>query len=528
MILLDDNSDVTDFVKVKAWWYVLLRALREKVRTIRGASHLPDVYRLIKRRFGEIKRDMEVDDIFINSFLPLGISFAEWIFVNHLSKDKQMNQIIDNYPPLWNEFLLSKNLPLDDSLLTCSELIADSSSVHSLHFSNNDNLSANSPPPLPLLLLPQGIPGLGKSFLAQRICQKLNDLSIKSVQIAQDDFDKHKNSGQACFNHVKEILPHHDVVIVARNNANIKQYAKYLSLSNEFLCRIGYMYPAELLKTDPHRREAIYMSIASVLCRKYRNEAHPTNTMSDCDLASLPLKFLGEFNPNLSGFPFRVTRDVPVDIPPMFDEIIKRFEARGFSAEGLSHDELQSLKLTNKEFVESLMNLHRSVEEIAEECCEKIIHLMSNYFLPSSFYCCFFSKDLCDKIYAAVVDVVGVMANSWQIHCNHVTLIHANDYWTSTQHWEKVSKYEGKKVIITPLGVLLTEKACVVSVDIALENGEKINDLVLSNRPHITIATAPGVKAFQSAQFLEENADKIKPLNFVSFSGSIILSTPDN
>ena len=490
IILLDETANVVDFVKVKAWWYVLLRAIREKIRSIRNMP-VAQVYPRIQKRLQEIQRDMEVDSKYIKLFSKLGIAYAEWIYNNYLKGGDNAGYVIEKYPILWSQFLVERDLPLDSSLLDSPLLNIEAPMI--IDHNGSD---------LPLLLLPQGIPGIGKSLLSQAICDQLNSEGIESIQVAQDDFVSNSNPGKACFDHVSNLLKSkkYKLVILARNNANTQQYSRYLQLESSNLCKMAFITPKEL---QTRQNEVILMCAASVVHRKLNNEDHPTTKMAVNDLASLPLKFMGEFRAAHSAFAFNVMTDDPIEVPPSLPSILSRFEQKGFRANDLTLDEIKQLKLDDKEAVGKIMKSHRPVNDMVMECVHYAKEMLLG-FVPTvaSYYCCSLSKLKSEEILRWVNSIYPI-PKSWQIHANHVTLIHANDYAKNRDFWMKVSQSEGKLLTIVPLKVLyVPDNSCVLSVSLQDEDGNSADDLVISKVPHITIATAPKIKSFMSADTL--------------------------
>lgn len=107
LVLLDDSNRVLDLIKVKTWWYVLLRAIREKVRRNSDVG-------AIRKRLNVLQSEMQMDPDFVSTFIILGEKFARWI--NSYPARKTLAQ--KEYPAAWSEFLKQNKLPSDKSLLT--------------------------------------------------------------------------------------------------------------------------------------------------------------------------------------------------------------------------------------------------------------------------------------------------------------------------------------------------------------------------------------------------------------------------
>ena len=217
---------------------------------------------------------------------------------------------MDKYPILWLDFLKSKNLPIDSTIIDPFKNEKDNEETNlkqqQQEEEEDEYNSKYSRSSLPLLILLQGIPGIGKSYLAKKLSEKLNNEGISTKDVAQDDFVADvglKNSGKACQKYIRDTLikKEYDCIILARNNANAQQYSNYVDFDSDGLCRVLFICPKEL---STRLEEAVLMSVASVLYRQSNsNELHPTDDMEKQALASLPLKFFGAMKIHPSAFP---------------------------------------------------------------------------------------------------------------------------------------------------------------------------------------------------------------------------------
>lgn len=113
LVLLNEKKEVVDLVKVKTWWYVLLRAIREKVRRVKETTDQETIQKL-KKRLKELKTSMTISEEYIEIFTNLGSKFVEWIIEPGKNR---MDLFKEKYPILWLDFLKENNLPLDQKLI---------------------------------------------------------------------------------------------------------------------------------------------------------------------------------------------------------------------------------------------------------------------------------------------------------------------------------------------------------------------------------------------------------------------------
>ena len=497
LVLLDAESNVVDLVKVKSWWYVLLRCIREKIRgSFTKRNDLRTVCVGINQRVDQLKKAMKMTDDYARCFGTLGVEFAAWLVTNRVMTKEE---IIDNYPTCWKDFLVSRKLPLDRTLLTTE-----------LEARENVDYSKSS---VPLLVLMQGIPGIGKSYLGSKLSERLNAAGIKCVHVAQDDFVPKfglKNSGKACQDFVRSSLidPENRIVILARNNANLQQYQDYLAMDGEGLCRAVFICPREL---SSRVQEAAFLCVAGVLHRKVAKEDHPTNDMEDCNLASLPLKFFGSLKVHPSAFLVSVFSDEPITIPnqAMFERLLSRFLSKGFKSPDVSPDDLRVLGLDTKENLAQYQRYRRDISSSVGDCFEFLTRILpKNTPSTGSYYAVSLNSDssLALMEFAKGLFEEGDLPKSWTLHANHVTLMHSNSFFASRESiemWEGLSKLLGTPVEIRPLSILVNDRLATLKVSCVTDEGNNIDNFVVTGMPHVTIATAPKVSAFESSSALK-------------------------
>lgn len=513
LILLDSDSNVVDFVKVKSWWYILLRCIREKIRPLqRAPDTVASACRGVIKRVRTLQNSMKIDPVYGRCFTKLGVAFAEW-----MSKDaKRLAVAIDQYPVLWTEFLRERNLPLDSSLLNDfrDEAMGGATEEDAPEYQRSA---------LPLLVLTQGVPGIGKSYLARKLAERLNAEGITCKDVAQDDFVAQvglKNSGKACRQYLQEELAKrtYQVIILARNNADQQQYRDFVGW-DEQLCRAVFICPEEL---STRLEEAIFISVASVL---YRQESgtdnHPTDSMDSCALASLPLKFFGTLRVHNSAFLVRVLQPNPVPLPnpQKFGQLLTRFKSKGFKAADVSPDDLRVLGLTERNQLREYMKYRRNIDECVDDSYKFLKHILHrNTPEPGSYFAVTLSSESSNHLMEAAAKCFpdGAIPKDWNLSLDHVTFMHSSSYYKSPQSvglWETLDKHRGTQVVIQPVGLLINSRLATLQVHCeTLEKKNSLDSYVTSGVPHVTIATAPSVSAFESVDELKKNANALVPL----------------
>lgn len=488
LILLDANRRVIDFVKVKTFWYIYLRAIREKLKNMKSTSQFLQICKTIIERLKLLEGKMKIPSNYTELFIRLGTNFALWLCED---LNKRREQLAATYPICWIQFLHSLSLPLDASIL-------QSKNLPTMPFEVNNSA-------LPLLVMLQGIPGLGKSASAQLCVDLLNEKQIPSIQVAQDDFSGN-NSGKLCLEHVKNLLieKKHQVVILARNNASIDQYRKYLSLETDGLCKFLFIAPKEYQT----RQEAfVYMCIVSVIYRKFSDDSHPTSQMELGDLASLPLKFCSEFKVHPSAIQMKTMFDEQkLSIPDenCLSHLIQTFKKEGFKGKSLTENDISSLKLNNPHFLkEYLHQSHLPLETVANNMAS-IIQRWANADIP--FLGSYLRATITLNDSKILEDACqSFIKKDFLVYASHVTLVHSFDYFRNPDLWFKVYTQIGKPLYLSNFRLAVEpEKIVTLVVDLTDKDGNNMNSLIYSGYSHVTIATAPKVEPFYSIHLIKK------------------------
>jgi len=504
LVLLDQLANVVDLVKVKSWWYILLRAIREKLRVMKTEQARIGVKSKIVQRIKTLQNSMNIAPEYADAFSRLGCAFTDWLVEIKQNEEEypRLTNLMPLYPVRWEEFLQAKQLPSDNSIIENARQIL-SGDVSSAKYREN----------LPLLVLLQGIPGVGKSFLGKGLTQALNQAGYPCLDIAQDDFtNSHgaQNSGKACLAFVRNSLlsGNYRCIILARNNGNAQQYSNYVALESEEICKVCFIHPAELVERIP---EVVYLSMAGLLYRKQSGENHPTSTMSDCDLASLAGKFFGSINIHPSGFSVKLLRDDPLPIPNLenFLAVLKVFQRDGFKAKSLTNADLSKFQLDSQQNISSILNHRRNFDLVLNDCLNFLIGSINTALPPfASYMSVHLHSDSSQDIvkFASQFFPNQQIPPDWNVSADHVTLVHSINFLTHKETWFQAEEIIGKNVQVIPEFVVSNDKVFCVKVSLRSQDGENLDYLVASKVPHVTIATAPKVRSFDSIAHIQNSS----------------------
>jgi hypothetical protein len=224
--------------KFKTWWYVIIRMVREFLNNKHGTDQGWQVA-LLKRMIKRNKNYMKLDNRYIWLWYELSCKFIDWFIDSGYDKSQTMfAETSDGMGNMWNKFLKETSN---------SDDFSDSSIIEKIEHVNLDekldiiskkylNTFANFPAKGILIIL-QGVTGLGKSTLSYSVRDALSEYTV--VPLEQDTYvakwGLHK-AGVKCFEECSKLMKHisnPNVIILARNNSNYSQYGKYVDLAND-------------------------------------------------------------------------------------------------------------------------------------------------------------------------------------------------------------------------------------------------------------------------------------------------------
>jgi hypothetical protein len=221
------NGNSIGVEKFKTWWYIILRVIRQIILNPKNSENFDFAIRktLLKRN-----RDfMHLPEGYIFLWHGIGVNFCKWMVESRISMSSVgITSANLGMGTLWQRFL-SETGTNTDFCLTLPEEVVKSANLENFKFSSiRTPNSGTKTGERKLLVLMQGIPGIGKTFLAPHIVSALSPK--KAVWLEQDQFSG-ANAGKDCLEKCTEYMKGEDafdVVVLTRNNAELDQYEKYL------------------------------------------------------------------------------------------------------------------------------------------------------------------------------------------------------------------------------------------------------------------------------------------------------------
>ena len=223
------NWETVFVEKTKTTWYVLVRVLREVVR---GCDNImAQAPGKIAARLRARNSFLHLPETMLVIWYRLMLKFCQW-FVDK-GYEKSVIGITDEAKGMgniWGEFLRENPELTDDFGDPLVYLEGRPLESLSDTFQNR------------LLVVLQGIPGLGKSVLAEWI----KNHSWLCETLEQDTYNGNRD---ACLQAlVKMLASPAQVIILARNNAQPRQYCKFIQAANEAGWKTLAVTPKELLR----------------------------------------------------------------------------------------------------------------------------------------------------------------------------------------------------------------------------------------------------------------------------------------
>jgi hypothetical protein len=124
LYFLNEHDQVIGLLKKKTIWYVILRAIREKARTMIAKWEksrqmtLTDTLERVRRRLNAIQKWLQFSYAILDQWKTLAEQFLSWLADGAQHKRIMRDDIADRYPLLWSKFL-SESHSNDDFMRTC-------------------------------------------------------------------------------------------------------------------------------------------------------------------------------------------------------------------------------------------------------------------------------------------------------------------------------------------------------------------------------------------------------------------------
>ncbi|XP_021358306.1 uncharacterized protein LOC110453614 isoform X2 [Mizuhopecten yessoensis] len=158
LYFLDSQGVVMGLLKKKTVWYIMCRAIREKLRAAcisltkyREQFTINRVLKKTEGRINEIQKWLALDDDTVNFWKCLGKKFLRWTLNQYEEGSIKMDEIADKFPVLWTSFLQSTHECDDYSAVKKKEIAGgvgdnstNSGSDNTEHHETNGNLKRDT------------------------------------------------------------------------------------------------------------------------------------------------------------------------------------------------------------------------------------------------------------------------------------------------------------------------------------------------------------------------------------------------
>lgn len=135
LYFLDSQGVVMGLLKKKTVWYIMCRAIREKLRAAcvslskyKEKFTVNKVLKKVERRMREIQKWLTLDDEIVDFWNILGNKFLRWTLQKFDEGSITMDEVADKFPVIWKSFLQSTQESDDYVLLKKKETGEDNSS----------------------------------------------------------------------------------------------------------------------------------------------------------------------------------------------------------------------------------------------------------------------------------------------------------------------------------------------------------------------------------------------------------------
>lgn len=416
--------------KYKLWWYIVLRLLREFMR---GRGNLDRSWenKLWKRLQIRNKDYMKMPPAMLEDWYNLSCDFIEWFFKKRYHRDMNIIHISHNsrgMGTVWREFLID-NPDIDDTFgagedalteafkkLSIGETFKTHQSPYRRHVKSNadhgpapaseEKASTLSPRassstanggrgpgmstrPRGVLVVFQGIPGIGKTTITNCLVEEMKSRGINAVGLEQDPFfEKYgqKKSGPMCLKAFEDYVKgdQYNVVFLQRNNANVGQFKNYAQVAKDGDWLVHVISP-RALKSSIHLP---LICLYSVYERAGRKD-HPTFKNLDLGLQlKITMSFHGAFRaPNRTGgiidyidevdwlHESAYKENLPKHVTDLFDEYVRRVRKakNPFNVDPMNAQEVvRELEFDKESSAERYKSWRRTPADIAKDVGDKL------------------------------------------------------------------------------------------------------------------------------------------------------------
>ncbi len=374
-----------------------------------------------------------------------------------------------------------------------------------------------------LVVYIQGIPGCGKSELAEQIRKHRTDTVTIELDTYKATHGEKRGKARKAF--VKDYTNYLDneevkVVFVSMNNSNPKHYQDLLNIANQKMWKVMTINIADL-KTE--------QEIAFILSGAHgalTRADHPTmsNTKKEekDNVYHTVVKFSTMCQPAVAGqngvhiverLQWTKVGQTKSELYLTYDDYIKN-GGEGFDARRPIEDIIGD--------VVGMIDKHIDVPMTINKFTPIEVNKRPN---PEEMYMKLkLSNEHKEQLKVQFRDLIPEFDKiSGKEFLSHVTMMHKNNIDENPKLWLQLRLAIGNKYTIVPQTIIHKENTVVVMVDIENENGDIVNNLVCSGFPHITAVLPSGVKAQESKIIAEEATpdDKIEIKHRLRFTSTL-------
>ena len=280
------DGNVVAMEKYKSSWYVVIRMLRQIILACRDDRLSIDYRSKIHDRLQKRNEFLHLSQEEFQYWFQECCGFSAWFRdMGYHPKTVGIQSDSIGMGNMWNRYQA-----IPDEADRCP---GDGSGKNTIKTKKYYRSTGAQPIPTcgKKLIIFQGIPGIGKSYLGKQLAIRLKDLGVAILE--QDQFSG-KKSGSKCLNALEGMLrnPAKKVILLLRNNACPQQYQKYVDKAKRHSWEVDIILPNELHYTHPHNNHLLTLCMKSVLDR----ETHPKFDVLDMDKRlAVVMSFWGEY-----------------------------------------------------------------------------------------------------------------------------------------------------------------------------------------------------------------------------------------
>ena len=327
-----------------------------------------------------------------------------------------------------------------------------------------------------ILVLVQGLPGLGKTAVGDYITGFRPTPGVATLE--QDRFNGNTEKCQAA---LREQLadPQLHTIFLMRNNANVKQYAAYASLAKRANWRVLAVMPSELTDGRDSQAAGHLFTVCqeTILTRK----GHPGfDALPPSRRKGVLKMFYNQFEPA------RPCGHVD------FSDCVSWLQSRN-STVPVGHGWRRSIPDVAADLLAKAEQYRREDPHPTYVAAQ----------LPKAF-----QEQLREEM-GKLVNLELCLGKGYQIHLDHMTLMHSAQAIINPETWRRTLEYVGTELQIMVTALLICDhEAIVMMASPVTLDGKCASHYVESLVPHITAATAVGISPAKSSDFIRAHCSQ--------------------